>query len=198
MFGFSTSRQYKSIHRTRGATLVELLICLAIVAILTDTLTPSISDLAERSRATSAINWIVTSVLFARHAAVTYNTTVTLCPSRDGRSCGGPWHAGTIAFIDVNADRHIGPRDKLLQRFEFPVPGATLSWHAFRNRQYLQMLGTGFTNYQNGNFVYCPPGGDIHFARQLVINMQGRPRLSHDVDDDGIVEDRRGHDLKCE
>lgn len=179
-------------------SLIELLICLAISAILLGYMSPSLSELRQRSNATSAINWIVTSVLFARHAAIVYNTIVTLCPSRNGRSCGGDWQEGAIAFTDSNADRHINHADRLLSRFEFPVPGARLSWHAFRNRHYLQMTNSGFTNYQNGNFVYCPPDGDNHFARQLVINMQGRTRLLHDIDHDGIVEDRLGHDLSCD
>ena len=59
------------------------------------------------------------------------------------------------------------------------------------------MTGEGFTNYQNGNFTYCPPDGDLRFARQLVINVQGRVRMGHDTDGDGIVEDRRGKDVRC-
>ena len=186
-----------TLTRLRGFTLVELLVCLAVMAIVSGYIVPSVGSVVSRSRAATAINWLVSSVIFTRYTAVTMNQTVTLCPSATGHSCGGHWHDGAIAFTDANKDRRIDGADRLLRRFIFPVKGATLAWHAFRNQQYLQMTGEGFTNYQNGNFVYCPPDKDPRFARQLVINMQGRARLSTDTDGDGIVDDRRGHDLTC-
>lgn len=183
--------------RQRAFTLVELLVCLAIIAIVSGYMSPSFSAMVERNRAATAINWIVTAIIFTRDSAITMEQTVTLCPSSTGHVCGGRWYDGVIAFTDANQDRHIDGSDRLLRRFMFPVKGATLSWHAFRNRQYIQMTAEGFTNYQNGNFLYCPPDNDPRFARQLVINMQGRSRLSHDRNGDGIVDDVRGHDLIC-
>jgi type IV fimbrial biogenesis protein FimT len=180
-----------------GVTLVELIICLAILSILLGFAVPSLSSLQKRSQATVAINWVVSSVVFARHAAITRNTPVTLCPSRNGVACGGSWHEGMIAFTDPNQNRRVDANDVRLQRFLFPVEGATLKWRAFRNQQYLQMTAEGFTNFQNGNFVYCPGDKDVRFARQLVINVQARTRLSSDIDHDGIVEDRNGRDLTC-
>ena len=59
------------------------------------------------------------------------------------------------------------------------------------------MTGNGYTHFQNGNFVYCPADGDLRYARQLVINVQGRARTSQDVDHDGFVEDRLGRHLTC-
>ena len=84
----------------------------------------------------------------------------------------------------------------MLQRNHFEYPG-TIRWRAFRNRQYLQMTSAGYTNYQNGNFTYCPPNGDVYQARQLIINMQGRVRKPADIDNDGIIEDARGRDIRC-
>ncbi len=75
--------------------------------------------------------------------------------------------------------------------------GSTLKWRAFRNRQYLQMTPSGFTNYQNGNFVYCSQDQDLRFARQIVLNMQGRVKKSYDRNNDGLVEDRYGRHLRC-
>lgn len=181
----------------KGFTLIELLVCLAIAALLTGYAVPSLVTIEKRSQATVAINWLVSSVIYTRSAAVSYDTNVTLCPSKDGHTCGGSWQQGTIVFIDANLNHRIDGKDRLLRRFQFPVPGARVSWHAFRNRQYLQMTAEGFTNYQDGNFVYCPPDRNPRFAQQLVINLQGRSRVSTDRNGDGIVDDRRGHDLTC-
>lgn len=182
----------------RGFSLVEAVICLALVSIVLGYAVPSFRTMVKRSEATAAINWVVTAVAFTRHAAIVRGVTVTLCPSSDGRTCGGRWHEGVIVFTDENRNHTIDREDELLHRSGFPVDGATLTWRSFRNRQYLQMRGDGFTHYQNGNFVYCPGDKDSRFARQLVINMQGRARTSSDIDGDGIVEDRRGRDLSCE
>lgn len=180
-----------------GFTLIEAIITLAIVSIMMGYAIPSASHIMKRAQATTAINWLVVSVNFTRHAAVTYRTTVTLCPSTTGRACGGPWHDGIIAFTDHNQDRQVNGRDTILRRFEFPLEDGTIRWRAFQNRQFLQMISSGYTNFQNGNFVYCPADGDLRYARQLVINVQGRPRTSKDRNDDGYVEDRSDNHLRC-
>lgn len=184
-------------QRGSGFTLVELLVCLAIAWITVGLAVPSISHLYRHSESTSALNWLVGNVVFARHSAVVSGVMVTLCPSADGKSCGGKWHQGTIVFTDLDGDRKIDPDDKLLKRFVSPVEEATIAWRSFGNRQYLQMTSRGYTNWQNGNFVYCPSDGDLRYARQLVINLQGRARSSQDTDGDGYVEDRRGKHLRC-
>ena len=56
---------------------------------------------------------------------------------------------------------------------------------------------SGLTDWQNGNFLYCPQGGDPRFARQIVINAQARVRHARDSDGDGIVEDARGRPVTC-
>lgn len=180
----------------QGLSLVEILAVLAIISLLTGFAVPSLNQMIQRNQATAALNWIIASVQFTRHSAIMFNAIVTLCPSMDGGACGGDWHDGTIIFVDHNADRRINGSDRLLRYNHFDYPG-TIRWRAFRNRQYLQMTPVGYTNYQNGNFTYCPPDGNLLKARQLIINIQGRVRKSADIDDDGIIEDSRGRDIRC-
>jgi|TARA_B100001971_G_C18245198_1_gene573742 type IV fimbrial biogenesis protein FimT len=183
--------------RGAGFTLIELLITMAVAAITLGFALPSLLHIMERNHATVSVNWLIGSIVYTRHAAIIKRTTVTLCPSLDGALCGGHWHDGTIAFTDHNADAKLNGEDQLLQKFNSPTNGSTIRWRAFRNRQYLQMTQMGFTNFQNGNFVYCSEGRDPRYSRQIVINVQGRPRQARDRDGDGIVEDRRGRPLRC-
>lgn len=186
-----------SVNRQIGFTLIELLICLAITSVILGLAIPPIGSIIERGRATAYVNWLVGSVAFTRHSAISFRTMVTLCPSSDGINCGGPWHNGSIAFVDKNQNGKRDTTDSILQRSLPPSGSGTIRWRSFRNRQFLQMTAEGLTNYQNGNFVYCSESQDPKFSRQIIINMPGRTRLAHDLDNDGLIEDRRGNPLRC-
>lgn len=181
----------------KGFTLVELLVVLAITSFLAGFAIPSLNQLIEHNQAATGINWIIKGIRFTRHSAVTSGTMVTICPSRNGQNCGGKWHEGTIVFKDRNADGRVNGKDEVLHRFMFPVEGATLKWRAFGNRQYLQMTSMGYTNFMNGNFTYCSADQDPRYSRQIVINMPGRVRKAYDTDNDGVIEDYRGRQLRC-
>lgn len=181
----------------RGVTLIELLISLTIFITILGYGFPGLTHLLKSNRAATTMNWLIGSIQYTRHTAITLNTLTTICPSTNGSACGGKWHEGTIVFTDFNADAKVNGRDKILRRFNYPEKGSTLRWRAFRNRQYLQMTNWGFTKFQNGNFVYCSADRDAKYSRQIVINMQGRIRKSYDKDGDGLVDDSRGRALRC-
>ncbi|MFT7687796.1 MAG: type IV fimbrial biogenesis protein FimT [Candidatus Azotimanducaceae bacterium] len=184
--------------KSSGVTLIELLSGLAIILVMFSLAIPSFNKIHSRSVATAGINWIVGAVNFTRHAAITHQITTTLCPSPiDQTDCHGKWHDGVIVFADFNADAIVNGNDFLIRRIHSDNFSGTIKWRAFRNRQYLQMTQNGHTNFQNGNFVYCPSNQNLHFARQIVINMQGRTRVVNSQNNDGKRIDRRGKLLRC-
>ena len=181
-----------------GYSMVELIIVLAIVSIMMNVAAPSMMKIYQRSQATAMINWMVGTIHYTRHAAVNYGTTATLCPSTDvNLGCGGEWHDGVIVFLDHNRDAKINGKDEVLSSFVPSVTNGTLKWRSFKNKKYLQLTEFGYTNYQNGNFVYCTDSQDAKLARQLVINVQGRVRLVNKKNGEGISVDRKNKPLKC-
>ena len=74
--------------------------------------------------------------------------------------------------------------------------GAIL-WRSFGNKPYLQFTSMGYTNFQNGNITYCPKDRSSRFRRQIVITVQGRPRLVHTRNLAGQPIDRQGRILRC-
>lgn len=189
-------------RKAEGVSLVELLITLTIFLVVLGAGIPSFSHMIKSNRAATTINWIVGGIQYTRHSAVTFNTITTICPinskvGKKKKKCGGKWYEGIVVFIDHNGDAKINGEDRILKRLQYPEEGSTLKWRAFRNRQYLQMTPMGFTNYQNGNFVYCSSDQDPRYSRQIVINLQGRVRKSYDRDGDGLIEDSRGKKLRC-
>ncbi len=191
-----TSRQL-TCYRSAGLTLIEALVSLTIAGILVGSAIPSLTNLIERNQATTNINWIIGAVNFTRHTAVVRRTTVTLCAPLAEDRCGGNWHDGLIVFTDRNKNAKIDATDMVVARIQPASGKGTIKWRAFRNRPYLQMTQLGYTNFQNGNFVYCPEGGDIRLARQIVINVQGRSRVVHTRNGEGLPIDRYGRVLRC-
>ena len=85
-----------------GFTLIELMVTVAIVAVLVSLAAPSYHRLVIDSRMTSQANDFLTALHFTRSEAVKRNTTVTLCKSADGTACttSGTWAQGWIIFVD--------------------------------------------------------------------------------------------------
>ena len=158
----------------RGFSFIELIASLAILTIALGLAAPSFYRLVERNKAATGINWIVRAINITRISAVDYGSLTTLCPTRDDQRCGGSWDERVMVFTDPNDDRVLNGKEHIIATLDFPHKGSTLKWRAFRNKQYLQMTSLGFTNYQNGNFVYCSNNQNPMFARQIVLNLQRR------------------------
>lgn len=190
----------KSVTRRRfdGFSLVELIIVMAIVGITINYAFPSMTKIYRRSQATAMINWVVGTIHYTRHAAINYGITATICPSiAPELGCGGEWHDGVIVFLDHNRDAKINGKDSILSLFKPSVQNGTLKWRSFKNKKYLQLTEHGYTNFQNGNFVYCSDSGDSQLSRQLVINIQGRVRLINRRNKDGVSLDRKNKPIRC-
>lgn len=86
----------KRLARERGFTLIELMITLAVFAVLLMIMLPSYSDMTLGSRLRSQANDLVAGAVLARSEAIKRNQTVTLCASSDGATCTGTWVDGWI------------------------------------------------------------------------------------------------------
>ncbi|MEJ8846911.1 GspH/FimT family pseudopilin [Variovorax rhizosphaerae] len=98
----------------RGVTAIELMVVLAVLAILVTVAAPSFIDLTQRNRVATEINGFVGDLQFARAEAIRRGQNVTLCASTNGTSCGGTtWNNGWLIFNngdppDTTIDTGIG------------------------------------------------------------------------------------------
>lgn len=180
-----------------GLTLLELLVALAIAAVLVTLAVPGMSEIVQHKRGDLVIRRLNQAIELARISAVSYGEVVTLCRSGDGQECGGSWEQGLLVFRDPDPDQRLTDDQQPVAYLDFGGSRGRIFWRAFGNRQYLQFTPLGFTRNQNGNFTYCPHGGDLRQARQLIVNRAGRTRRALDTDGDGIAEDSRGRPLRC-
>ena len=102
-----------------------------------------------------------------------------------------------MGFADLNRD---GRRqsDEPVLAYQDPLdPGERLTWRSFRRQNFLQFRSEGYTNWQNGSFLYCPASGNASNGKVLIINIQGRTASSVDRDGDGVDEQANGEPLTC-
>lgn len=83
-----------------GFTLIELMVTIAIVAILIALAFPSFEGSFRSNRLATTSNEIMGSIALARSEAVRTSRDSMLCASSDGATCGDDWNQGWLIAVD--------------------------------------------------------------------------------------------------
>jgi type IV fimbrial biogenesis protein FimT len=155
--------------------LYELLMTLALVAVIATLGVPSLGSFVAGNRLHAETNALFHSIYLARKESIVRRRAVTLCPSLDGLSCdpGNQWSAGWIRF--VNTDRDDPPiRDpnEAILYYHAVEPGVVIS----ANRRGFTLRSTEL-RATNGTLVICDAMGRAE-PRAVVVSYTGRPRVA--------------------
>jgi type IV fimbrial biogenesis protein FimT len=157
-----------------GATVLELMVTLAVVATLLGMAVPSYEAFADRQRMKAAVAGLHSDLVAARSQAVYRNAIMVACPGNPESGCTGSneWTGGWIVFEDSNGDQQLSEGEKPLR---YNQPPETILVHAPASRPELRFFPDGSTPGSNGSISLCGRKGP-EGAKRLVISNIGRIR----------------------
>ncbi len=164
---------------SRGFTLLELMVALAVFAILIGIAVPGFASMIDQQRMSTGLNNLGLSLSVTRQEAVRMNRTLTLAP------LNGDWNQGWVIFVDKNNDGSVDAGETILR--DVP-PDARLRMHANKPVvKYVRFNGHGQTEllnggFQAGTFRFCPSATGAE-GRKLIVNQVGRWRVERGVID---------------
>lgn len=162
-----------------GLTLIELMVVLAVAAILAGTAVPGMKGLILQQQQVSAVNSYLASFNLARSHAVSHAGQVIACPSRDGATCTGglSWEHGWLVYQDDNRNRQLDDGEPVLSVSGPLRPGLTAT--SSIGRPQLVYRADGSAAGSNLRLTLCDQRGPDR-ARSVVVNNAGRPRTGPD------------------
>ncbi|WP_081475160.1 GspH/FimT family pseudopilin [Marinobacterium stanieri] len=165
--------------RQQGLSLVELMVAVAVLAIVIAVAPGSFISLVESNRQDTAQNEITSLLNLVRSTAISSNSRVTLCRTGNLQQCSGDirigsqrWQ-GAIAFIDLNQDRTVGAQETVLRVATFDDP-VRIIWN--RGDSLVYQPDGSVLGGSNGTFTITTPGSS--YSNLVVVSLPGRIRIA--------------------
>jgi len=156
--------------RQHGLTLIELLVAVAVLAIIATVGIPNFQQFTARNEVAAEVLRLTTALNLARNTAITRRTTITVCPSADRLTCNNSDWSLPLVIIDGRADGGTVDGAVLRVMQESRVPQVT-----YRNDNRPIRYGQlGRPAGHNGTFKIC---GKHASEAYVVVSNFGRVRV---------------------
>lgn len=188
-------------NKAYGFTLVELMVAIAVAAILLAIAVPNFSSALKANRVQSQTRELYSNLTYARSEAVSRGKMVTICHSSNGSSCGGTWSNGWIICDDTDRNSSCGTGETVLRKYndlgtntlklvDDGAPAVALDTISFK--------ADGSTSAVNKmSFVLCDAAGDLKYARAVLKAGSGQLLMSTMNSSTGVYKDVNGAALTC-
>ncbi len=163
--------------RMRGFTLIEMLMTMAIAAILLTIGIPSFRYVTNSNRIAGELNGLLGDLQFARAEAIKEGRTVTVCVSSDGANCANSttWQSGWIVFSDPANLGGGGAGGETILRVQAPFSGSD-TFNASNDVSFVTFNREGYaTGMANGTLIELHDSTNTSaWTRCLLINLSGQ------------------------
>ncbi|MGZ4960104.1 MAG: GspH/FimT family pseudopilin [Methylomonas sp.] len=167
----------------QGYTLIELMVTIAVAAILMSMAVPSFNATIRSNRLTTSANDWVSTLNFARSEAIKRSAPVSV---RRKGTTSQQWDAGWDVFVDLNGNGAFddngnttlceATEDCLLKTYYALPAGYTLRTGNSSYRDYATYLAGGLSKNQVSEvFRLCDNTQDTSNSRTISVNAVGRP-----------------------
>ena len=159
--------------KNSGFTLLELVITVALVAIVMAIGVPSMTNFIKNDRLTTQINTLVGHLAYARSEAVLKIQPVIVCASSNMSSCSSNnWADGWIVFVDTDLNSDFSAGETML-RVQQPLTGGNTLINS--TGSIVTYDSRGFAPNSSGSFALCDDRGATHI-KSITISNTGRVR----------------------
>ncbi len=167
------------LSKIKAFTLIELVVTLAVAAVLAAIAAPSFADIIKNNRLTTEINELASALNLSKSEAIKRGETVTTCRSSNGTSCTGNWHDGWIVFVDSSIEGTVDSDDTILLVHGPISSNNTLIFDGSGDR--VTYEATGFAVDHDGIYTLCDDRGDSS-AKGLDVSPSGRVSVANASD----------------
>lgn len=168
---------------TRGFSVVELVVTLAVAAVLLAAAIPSFQSVIRSNRMSSQANELLTAFTLARSEAVKRNGTIAVCSADTSTSpptCGTDWAAGTMVFADADGDGVHDTGEEIVRVFRAINADDTITASP-STVNVVQFNGRGRTTLTAAFQLQLEPGDcetDEQIRRDFTLDANGRVRVA--------------------
>lgn len=166
---------------TLGLSLIEMMIVVALLAVMAQIALPTWHDFISKQRAQTLLYTLERAVQQTRNLAITHKTKAELCGSQDGQNCHKDWSSGWI--IRLYSPQSTQPQ--ILHYQHLDSSDLQLQWSGFQPR--IAYQANGLSAASNGRFFLCRQQA---IDWQLILNRQGRIRRARS-------DENRQADVRC-
>ncbi|MGA9572884.1 MAG: GspH/FimT family pseudopilin [Lysobacterales bacterium] len=161
--------------RRKGFTALELVVTMAVIAVLLAAGVPAFKNYSWNLRMKSAMDMLLSDLNLARGRAISHNTQTVICPADDDDDCSGQsaWQNGWIVFADLNGDHGKQDGEPLIRRTDAV---AFLDISSAVSRSYLRFYPNGSAPGSNATILFCDARGANH-AGVITLSNSGRVRV---------------------
>ena len=161
----------------RAFTFVELIITMAILAIIASFALPHFHEYMSKLESQTTHKKITTATTYSRAQAALLRQNIVICPSATFSRCEPyKWSTGYLIFVDTNRNRQLDPNEQLMHIEQLNLKYANLEWRGTLAIQSVTYQGhSALPIGSNGSFFYC--SYDHKDSKRIYLSKMGITRM---------------------